>query len=124
MKASNPAYPSRAITWTKTGAANHKIFQTSENSPAKIMVLVSLAFGLFLLLLVTVWIHIDFVHLGYRIAHLKQQERMLEFENRNLKLQKDTFLSHTKLQSLARKKFHLNPLTPEQVFVTNEKGQF
>ena len=84
----------------------------------------TLFFCLFLLLLVTVWIHINFVHLGYQVAHLKQQERRLEFKNRGLKLQEEYLLNHSKLQTLAIKKFHLSPLTPEQVIVANEKGQF
>ena len=124
MKASNPPYPAHSVRWTERGVMQRKAFQVSARYTTQIMILVPLFFGLFFLLLVTVWIHIDFVHLGYRVAQLKRQERKLKFENRNLKLQKEYLLSHTKLQQLARKKFHLHPLTPDQVFVADEKGQF
>ena len=124
MKASNPPYPSRPLRWADSKATPSKVVQASSRNTTQVLVIISLFFGLFFLLLVTVWIHIDFVHLGYRVAQLKQQERKLKFENRDLKLQKEYLLSHPRLQKLAIKKFHLVPLTPDQVFVTDEKGQF
>ncbi len=124
MKASNPPYPHQRFAWVKAGTAIPKGMQISSHSATRVLALISLLFGLFFLLLVTVWIHIDFVHLGYRVAQLKHQERKLKFENRDLKLQEEYLLGHPRLQELARKKFHLRPLTPEQVIIADEKGQF
>ncbi len=124
MKASNPPYSSRVFHWAKDGITTRGMIHASSNDSSRVIILATLFFTLFLLLLVTVWIHIGFVHLGYQVAHLKQQERKLKFENRGLKLQEEYLLSHPRLQSLAKKKFHLTPLTPEQVFVADEKGHF
>lgn len=124
MKVSSPTYSSRIIRWAREGAASRGTVCTSSGNISRIMILSSLFLALFLLLLATVWIHIGFVHLGYQVAHLKQQERKLKYENRGLKLQEEYLLSHSRLQTLAKKKFHLTPLTPEEVFATDEKGQF
>lgn len=121
MKASNPTYSNRAIQWAKTGTFTPKILQVPKNDPTKAMILIMLVFTLFLVLLVNVWIHIDFVHVGYRMAHLKHQEKMLKIENRNLIIQHAALLSDNQLQAIAKKRFHLKPLTPEQIITIDEK---
>ncbi len=85
------------------------------------MIIVSSLFILFLILLVNVWIHIDIIHVGYQMAHLKHQEKMLKIEQRNLMIQRASLLSNPQLQAWAKKKFHLSPLTPEQTVTIDEK---
>ena len=121
MKVSNPTFTSRVIPWAKTETLATRALHIPKSNPTKTFALVSLVFILFLVLLVNVWIHIDIIHVGYQMARLKHQEKMLNIEKRNLMILKASILDDSKLQILAKKRFHLKPLTREQVITIEEK---
>jgi len=121
MKASNPTYTNHAISWPRAGTLASKALHIPKKNPAKTITIASLILFLFLLLLVNVWVHIDFIHVGYQMAQLKHQEKMLKIEKRNLMILKASLLDDSKLQALAKKKFHLSPLTRTQIITIEEK---
>ena len=120
MKASNPTYEHRVIPWVKAETLAARALNIPKNNPTKTIVVVSLLFILFLILLVNVWVHIDIIHVGYQMAQLKHQEKMLKIEKRNLMILKASLLDDNKLQALAKKKFHLTPLTRSQIITIEE----
>ncbi len=121
MKASNPTYGQRFIPWIKAENLKAHALNIPKKNPAKTLLIVSLVFILFLTLLVNVWVHIGFIHVGYQMAQLKHQEKMLRIEKRNLIILKASLLDDGKLQALAKKKFHLTPLTHTQIITIEEE---
>ncbi len=120
MKASSSTYTSRAFTWARGNHLTSRALDIPKKSPTKTLVIISLIFVLFLVLLVNVWVHIDIIHVGYQMAQLKHQEKMLKIEKRNLMILKASLLDDNKLQVLARKRFHLTPLTRTQIITIEE----
>jgi hypothetical protein len=121
MKVSTPTYPNRVIPWAKAETLAARALHIPKSNPTKTFALVSLIFILFLVLLVNVWIHIDIIHVGYQMAQLKHQEKMLKIEKRNFMILKASILDDSKLQAMAKKKYHLKPLTREQVITIGEE---
>lgn len=124
MKASNPVYSSRIIQWSKTEMRARNAFRLSKSDPTKSMILLMLVLILFFTLFLNVWIHIGFVHMGYKMAQLRHQEKNLRIENRNLIIQHAALLSDNRLQMMAVERFHLIPLTPMQVITIDEKDKY
>ncbi len=121
MKTSSSVYTGRSLSWTRVSGIASQTMRIPKTNPLKVVCVSLLVLLLFLTLLINVWIHINIIHVGYQIAQLKHQVKMLKIDNRNLTIQKATLLTGKKLLPIARKKFHLVPLTPEQVITIDEK---
>ncbi len=120
MKASSPTYEHRVIPWAKAENLAARALDIPRNNPTKTLLLVSLVFILFLILLVNVWVHIDIIHVGYQVAQLKHQEKMLKIEKRNLMIYTPSIRYNKKVRARLIKRFKLTPLTSSQVITIEE----
>ena len=121
MKKADATLVSHAMSWPGKKIISPHVAPLTKIRPPVILGFAILVFVLFFALLLNVWIHTKIVDVGYRIGELTHQKKMLTTQYRNLNIEHDRILSDKNLQKMARKRFHLYPLTLEQVVHINEK---
>lgn len=68
--------------------------------------------GVFALLLVMVWEHVQATHLERELLPMRREADRLTYENARLQMQINQWVSPSHLESLAKKDYHMGPLDP------------
>ncbi|NOY52473.1 MAG: cell division protein FtsL [Deltaproteobacteria bacterium] len=92
-----------------TGTQKIDILSKRDRTPLRVRL--PILFVVFFCVLVgvcSVWERTQYVRVGYEIACLKEQNRKLKQEKRNLLLEYATSISLDRVESRARKKLHLH----------------
>jgi hypothetical protein len=121
MKKADATLVSQTMGWPSKKIISPHVTHLTKIRPPVILSIAILAFVLFFALLLNVWIHTKIVDVGYRIGELTHQKKMLITQYRNLNIEHDRVLSGKNLQKMARRRFHLYPLTLKQTVHINEK---
>ncbi|HKX51884.1 MAG TPA: cell division protein FtsL [Candidatus Binatia bacterium] len=88
-----------------------------RKSHPHLVAICALAFCLFILGLVHVWLRLQVVHMGYVLSTTTKLQGRLEQENRELKVELASLTSPDRLEAMARRRLGLMPPEKGQVLV-------
>ncbi len=121
MKKADVTLLNHPLRWPGGKIISPRITSLAKSRSSAVLSIALLALVLFFVLLLNIWIHTKIVDVGYRIGDLTHQKKILITRYKNLNIEHASVLSDKNLQKIARKRFHLSPLTLEQVINIDEK---
>jgi hypothetical protein len=122
MKKADAVLVNHAMNWAGKKDISPHVIKLSKTRSATVLGFIVPALVFFFVLLLNIWIHTKIVDVGYRIGDLMHQKKILTTRNNDLNIEHDRILADRKLRKIARKRFHLSPLTLEQFIDIDEKN--